>query len=117
MAYRDARTHLKTQRPYVFIKKIASYFKQKPGDVRATTQRGGVGGGSRRGQNEESQNDEEDEDDDDDDDLFVGRCDIDDDMALILCISIVFASCDRPTDRPTDTVAYRDARTHLKTRN
>ena len=60
------------------------------------------------------------DDDDDKDDKVVGRCDIDDDMALNFCISIVFASCDRPTetdrptDRRTDTVAYRDARTHLK---
>jgi hypothetical protein len=41
-------------------------------------------------------------DDDDKDDKVVGRCDIDDDMALNFCISIVFASCDRQTDRQTD---------------
>merc|ERR1711888_224854 len=51
-----------------------------------------------------------DDDDDDDDDLFVGRCDINDDMALILFISVVFAR----SDRQTDIVDYRDARTHLK---
>ena len=40
--------------------------------------------------------------DDDKEDKVVGRCDIDDDMALNFCISIVFARCDRPTDRQTN---------------
>ena len=75
--------------------------------------------GDNVGADDDDDDDDDDDNDDDDDDLFVGRGDINDDMALILFISVVFARCDRPTDRPTDrrtdTVDYRDARTHLKT--
>ena len=42
------------------------------------------------------------DEDDDKDDKVVRRCDIDDDLALNFYISIVFARCDRPTNRPTD---------------
>ena len=55
--------------------------------------------------NDDDDNDDDDNDDDnddDEDDLFVGRCDTDENMAFILCISIVFARSDRPTDRRTD---------------